>query len=176
MCCLTYPKSDLFLLRPLNPDTVYWESSEGLIPIFDSCLFFYISHIAIEYNPRWLGGAGEIPFQGSCGSEGLIGLAIREATDQLDWAKNLWFVDYRIRRRQGDAFPATKTSRHEFYGDGCRFTEVQEGDANWELPKDRNVFEFLTELFGVVKEYFEDNECRCSSYAPQTGVLAYEEC
>lgn len=26
LCCPTYPKSDLFLLRPLKPDTICWET------------------------------------------------------------------------------------------------------------------------------------------------------
>jgi hypothetical protein len=185
--CLTYPKTDLFLLRPFNGQTVHWTSLWSPVPFFDQAHNFYVSHIAIEYDPRWLGDVNStMDSYDSWASPGTIGCAIRAATDQLDWAENLWFVDYRIRPSPVSGTPSTTTSRYQFHGGGCKFTEVRQDDIGWELDHTRpgNVFRFLEELKEKVDAYFYDMGDRspgwrpsfsCSGRTPNIGVLAYEE-
>jgi hypothetical protein len=186
--CLTYPKTDLFLLRPFNGETVDWEYLWSPVPFFDLAHNFYVGHIAIEYDPGWLGDADSaMDSEVSWASPGTIGCAIRAATDQLDWAENLWFVDYRIRPSpvSGNT-PPTTTSRYHFHGSGCKFTEVRPDDMGWELDHTRpgDVFRFLEELEEKVGEYFDDTggytpgwRPPVPSYGktPNIGVLAYEE-
>ena len=179
--CLTHPKSDLFLLRPFNAETVDWDTLWTPVPIFNPAENFYVSHIAIDYDPGWLGDTGFLHFQDSWASLGTIGYAIRAATNQLEWAENLWFVDYRIRRSPGAL--TTTTSRYQFHGNDCKSTEVRDGDMNWELDHTRDIFKFLEELDEQVDEYFHDvegsspwDQPACHFNAPNVGVLAYEEC
>jgi hypothetical protein len=177
--CLTRADTDLFLLRPFNSDTVEWECVRTPMPIFDRADHFYASHIALDYDPEWLTDGNYLDYWSDWVSPKSIGCAIRAATDQLHWAKKLWFVDYRIRRRP-DALPTT-TGRHQFYGHGCTFTEVREGDADWEVDHSKNIFRFLEELYKQVLEYCDDIEensparASCFDSAPYVCVLAYEE-
>lgn len=136
---------------------------------------FYVSHIAIDYNPQWFED-NDVPswIPRWVDLHGTVGFAIRAATGQLEWAENLWFVDYRIRRR----LPTATSGRRTFYGNGCKFSEVRDGDIKWELDHSENVFKFLEEVA------FEDSRHR-KEYAseddsdtydrPKVGVLAYEE-
>ncbi|KAK4151615.1 hypothetical protein C8A00DRAFT_35707 [Chaetomidium leptoderma] len=191
-CCLTHPRTDLFLLRPFNATTANWEYLDIRVPIFglielEGFHVDYVGHVAIDYDPDWLRGEHrDMPmWQYSWASPGTIGFAIRAATDHLSWAENLWFVDYRIRRRPGGVLP-TAGSRRQFHGNGCKFTEVQKGDAGWELNNldwERDIFDFLEELWDRVNEYFHDHgegspysdEPVSHYHAPNVGVLAYEE-
>jgi hypothetical protein len=95
----------------------------------------------------------------SWSSEGSVGCAIRAATDELRWAENLWFVDYRIQRKP-HALPATTTttSRHQFHGNSCRFTEVREGDTDWNVNSDPDIFMFVYDLNDKVDEYFQNQQ------------------
>ena len=177
-CCLTHPRTDLFFLEPFDAETADWEHLDRSVPIFNTAERFYVGHVAIDYDPGWLGGANFLPSLISWASDGTVGFSIRTAID-LHWAENLWLVDYRIRRKQ-PALPTTP-SRHQFQGNGCRFTEVQEHDAEWELSRTRDVFIFLKELWMQVDEYYReraDSPSRnepVSHDAPEVGILAYEE-
>lgn len=185
-CCLTFPKTDLFHLRPFNAETVEWEHLWSRVPIFDPVESFYVSHIAIDYDPAWLRDPDSQEDLGYW-SPGTVGCAIRAATNQLEWAENLWYVDYRIRRSPVSALSPTSlaTSRYQFHGHGCKFTEVRESDTDWELDHIRDIFEFLHELNDKVDEYGHARNGELSprrsdlSYSgkvPNVGVLAYEEC
>lgn len=189
-CCLTHPRTDLFFLRPFNASTANWESLDVSVPIFGSIelegfAVGYVGHVAIDYDPNWFRGERMPICWNSWASPGTIGFAICAATEDLSWAENLWFVDYRIRRSPGGV-PPPAGSRRQFHGNGCRSTEVQKGDAGWELNNldwDRDIFDFLEELWDRVNDYFlhhgegsPDSEEPVSHYhAPNVGVLAYEE-
>ncbi|KAK4034713.1 hypothetical protein C8A01DRAFT_38817 [Parachaetomium inaequale] len=175
--CLTHPKTDLFLLLPFDGEMVDWEDLGRPVPIFDAVEKFYVGHIALDYDPGWLMEGDYLDPYDSWASPGTIGCVIRAATNQLDWAENLWFVDYRIRRHPGALL--TTTNRHQFHGNGCKFTEVREGDTDWKVNHSKSIFKFLEELVEKV-EYF----CHREGYSPgyvfvygtlDVGILAYEE-
>ncbi len=177
-CCLTHPKTDLFFLRPFNATTADWEGLDSTVHVFDGFQRFRVGHVAIDYDPGWL------PVWGiSWYSDGPAAFAVRAATDHLEWAENLWFVDYRIRRSLGVVQPMME-SRRQFHGNGCKFTEVRDGDAGWELGSARDIFDlFLSDLWDQVDEYFRGRETTPDypphvphDGAPNVGVLAYEEC
>ncbi len=178
-CCLTHPKTDLFFLEPFNAETADWKYLDSSVRMFNRHDLFSVGHVAIDYDPGWLGGADYLPHFDMFASGGTLGFSICTAID-LRWAENLWLVDYRIRRKRA-ACP-TPSSRHQFQGNGCRFTEVQEGDAEWELDATRDVFIFLEELWKQVDEYYREREDSPSTTelithypAPEVGILAYEQ-
>jgi hypothetical protein len=177
--CLTHPKSDLFLLQPFEAETIDWEYLPSSVPIFDYCEGFCVGHIAIAYDPQWLAHGEYLPADAAWFSPGTVGCAIRAATDQLYWAENLWFVDYRIRRRSG--MSRSTASRYRFQGNGCTFTEVREGDMDWELDHTQDVFRFLEELREATRLYLTRNSPSPDGRGgyhvgvPQAGILAYEE-
>ena len=94
-------------------------------------------------------------------------------------------------QRKPHALPATTatTSRHQFHGNGCRFTEVREGDTGWNVDFDPDIFIFVYDLNDKVDEYFQNQQKGVSpiweleslarldreDYAPKVGILAYEE-
>ncbi|KAI1777492.1 hypothetical protein F4818DRAFT_457321 [Hypoxylon cercidicola] len=162
--CLIYPKSDLILLQPYSPDTVYCNYLIRTVPIFDRAIMFYVSHVAIDFDPQWFECDNFLsPYFSVWSSSGTLGFASRAAADDVEWAENLWFVDYRIRRRP-NALPMT-TKRETFNGNGCKFTEVREGDMDWQIDPSRNVFDFLRSLQEAV-----DDHC----LEQQWGILFYE--
>jgi len=168
--CLTYPKSDLYLLQVFNANTLYWRYI-ARIPIFDRVQRFHVSHFALQFDPGWLTtdyGPGGLYW----GTEKPVGCAIQAATDDLDWVDNLWFVDHRIRRRPGA--PSSTAKRHEFWGNGCKFTEVRESDNEWEFSHDNDIWEFLDDLGREAKDWVREI-CGCVENMPSVGVLAYEE-
>ena len=180
--CTTRPKSDLFCLQPSDADTIEWEDLWFSVPIFDPCEGFYVRHIALDYDPEWL-DEYEYRYM-SWGSKGTLGCAIRAATNQFEFAENLWFIDFRIRRRPHDCTVAEDTTefRHQFDGNGCRFTEVRSDDSGWDFDHECNIFDFLDLLSGAVDDYFRECVYR-DSYkdgpvdrfgTPNIGVLAYE--
>jgi hypothetical protein len=182
-CCLTHPRTDLFFLRPFNATTAVWECLYYRVPIFnpEGTWTPCVGHVGIDYDPDWPRQMSDPSSWASWASPGTIGFAIRAATDGLSWAENLWFVDYRIRRSpRGVLSTATAGGRRQFHGDGCRFTEVQKGDAGWELNNPdgtevqkgdagweldsadgdglRDIFDFLKDaLWERVDEYFQDH-------------------
>ncbi len=179
-CCLTYPKTDLFLLRPFNATTTDWRGLDSEVHIFNETQRFHVGHVAINYDPEWY--AQLISGYKSVWSDGAIGWAMRAATDHLEWAENLWFVDYRIRRSPDGVQPMVE-GRRQFHGNGCRLTEVRDGDAGWKLDHDGDVIDFLRELWYEVDDFFRQRETSpdwppdVPHYdAPEVGVLAYEEC
>jgi hypothetical protein len=180
--CLTHPKSDVFLLRPFDAETVAWYSLPFSVPIFNKYMNYSVSHIALDYDPGWLVDGEHLGSDDNWNSLGTIGCVIRAAatSNQAHWAKNLWFVDRRLRRRPGAL--STTTNRHQFHGSGCKLTEVRDGDVDWALDNARDTFRFLGELARKVDEYYEyaarsvELAWANPDHAPGFGVLAYEEC
>lgn len=176
--CLTHPKTDLFLLRPLGASPPIAGETFGS-RLSDPVGNFLVDQIGIDYDPRW---SRTTPEPDEQLSQRTMNFAIRAASDQLLRAKTLWFVDYRIRRRP-DIVPATE-GRHQFYGNGCRFTDVREGDSGWDLDHVGDVFRFVAEQWQLkVDEYFASRnmpadpfpQCRYSPNAmPEVRVLACE--
>ena len=91
--CTTRPRSDLSCLQLWDADTVEWEYLSSSVPIFDVFPGFYVGHIALDYDPKW---SDEL-YCNSWSIKGPLGCAIKAATDQTEWAENLWFIDFRIR-------------------------------------------------------------------------------
>ncbi len=182
-CCSTYPKTDVFFLRLFNPTTIDWKFLWSTVPIFQHEEGFFANHIALDYDPSWFKEGKFLPSEVSWEGPGTIGSAITAAA-AARWAEILWFVDARIKRSPKTALSTTE-GRHQFYGDGCRFTEVREGDQGWELDNNADVFRFLVELWWKVDDYLRDEEpgdgSPCSDgpvlhyRTPVVGVLAYEE-
>ncbi|KAI1496773.1 hypothetical protein F5X99DRAFT_421842 [Biscogniauxia marginata] len=93
-----------------------------------------LGHVALEYDPAW-----KIPWIDDYHEvEGPHRCFMDAASDRLPWVENLWFIDYRI----------------QFYGNSCKFVEVQSGDSSWKLDGDPYIFTFLREMDYFVTEYF----------------------
>ncbi|KAI9709711.1 MAG: hypothetical protein M1820_003113 [Bogoriella megaspora] len=181
--CTTYPRRDLFCLQPSNASTVDWGDLPYSVPIFNSFNGYYTEHIALNYDPEWSHEIMDCDTHWA--NEGTLACAIRAATDQTDWAENLWFIDYRIRRRPNRCTAVWRTTefRHQFHGNGCRFTEVQSGDPEWKIDRECDIFHFLDNLDELVSEYMrrcvyvdgsDDGRPVSHDGAPSVGVLAYE--
>lgn len=88
------PKTDLFCLRPFNPDSISWNGFTDRLPIFR----IRIGHLAMEYDP-FLG----IRMRGlsSHPQDGILRYVHDAATYMQCVASKLWFIDNRLRRRPG---------------------------------------------------------------------------
>lgn len=116
--CLTYPTTDLFFLQPYDlqrfdwddvkgfPMTSYTESLEDDRKSVENDAV----HIALDYDLTSGDWDWDNP-RDEC--------VIRAAADGLYFTKKLWFVDYSLRRR---ARVRPTLDRHQFHGNGCRFT------------------------------------------------------
>lgn len=116
------PKTDLFCLQPFfGPDKVMcWRDFEQNVPVFNK----HGSpkpHIALEFDPDWINQvAVDDDTSYYDASEAF-------ATEALhNWARNLWFIDYRIRRnlKAGPWDASFFNSNIRFQGRGCQYIEV----------------------------------------------------
>ncbi|RYP11641.1 hypothetical protein DL767_011118 [Monosporascus sp. MG133] len=139
------PELDLFVFQPYDFDTLddWWHF--GLF-----ALIFgkpHVGHIALEYDPKW---ASDLKSEvgSSCYAKGALGCVSRATTNENSWVENLWFIDYRIRRRPEESLLVDK--RHIFHGAGCRYVEVQSYDPGWDWNQryePDNVFSFDLDLY-----------------------------
>jgi hypothetical protein len=186
--CLTYPKTDLFLLRPLDPGTFDWEYIYGF-PFYNRTKSSENDavHIALECDivDTWSRhGPGAT-------------LAIEAVAGGLPYTDKLWFVDYSLRRRQRAGIPPPQ-NRYEFHGNGCILTEVRDGDRGWyrdwnsradkregEAPVSGDCFlwnleyevmDLLNRVERPSPEYTTMFDHRIECHQPDVGILAYEEC
>ena len=169
--CLTYPRTDLFFLRPLNAD---WDLMYGLpFSIGNRGVDYPVNHIALASDivPSTWDGPGT-----EC--------AAQLAAGKLWWLKNLWFVNYSLQRKVG--VPPTP-ERRQFHGHDCVFTEVVDGDMDWCDRSGGHVdlYSFLYSLELEVIEILDDEDhpspnyvvwdARNIGFKPRVGFLAYEE-
>ena len=180
--CFTYPKMDLFLLRPLDPRTLEWKSVLGF-PFYNrtESLMNDAVHIALDF--QLIGGVWDTP-RAKCAMKALHG--------GLYSPDRVWFVDHSLRRRVGIS-PAR--NRHQFHGIGCIFTEVRNGDMgwyhSWNFGEDKgeakgvSVDGFLRDLEDRVTEVLDSGELVPPEFphlnhhylfnSRTVGILAYEE-
>ncbi|KAI5861648.1 hypothetical protein GGS23DRAFT_575989 [Durotheca rogersii] len=172
-----YPRSDLLCIQPFNFDTINWAD----IHCNNSTVigaFVGVHHMALEFDPTWGDPLrGPPPCLDKTGPLRCIATAVSFETH---WVNNLWFIDYRIRRRPGSTL---NEKRHVFYANSCRYVQVRETDTDWELATEPDIFEFLVDLNESLEEYFavyyfaeeERPETNCPRWGqPVIGVLACE--
>ncbi|KAI6086275.1 hypothetical protein F4821DRAFT_131710 [Hypoxylon rubiginosum] len=131
----------------------------------------YIENIALEFDPTW-----ESPvhndFKDLYEDEGFRDSPRSDAEKRvhalinaMDNMRNLWFIDYRIRRsRDPSRRRGIRDDRAVFYGNGCRFVEVRPKDSEWEFedgiplsPRGRNVFGFI-DRFEHAADFYKNYE------------------
>ncbi|KAI1504880.1 hypothetical protein F5X99DRAFT_431944 [Biscogniauxia marginata] len=171
-----YPNSDLLCIQPFNFDTIRWPEVDRTTPTVIGG--YTVRHMALEFDPTWGSPSSSVP---PCFDEtGPLRCIATAASFDTYWIKNLWFIDYRIRRRSGSTL---NEKRHVFYANSCRYVEVKETDTDWELATEPDIFEFLFDLDESLEEYFADNflsrdespVLRCPRWSqPEIRVLACE--
>lgn len=147
---LLFPGRDLICLQPrtargvmtLNfPMFSFSSISERRVTLGDGTIWGFqtpLGNVALEFDPSWArrgasnGGGPETIFQWF--QRSLWALNI----DGLQWIRRFWFIDYRIRRRQG----ASRLGHdvQQFHGNGCKFVEVKPDDKDWERLVDGDIF------------------------------------
>ncbi|RYP07841.1 hypothetical protein DL765_008994 [Monosporascus sp. GIB2] len=95
-CFRVKPELDLFVVQPYDFDTLDHWGNFGLFAfIFGTP---HAGHIALEYDRKWASDL-EAEIGSSCYAKGALGCVSRATTNEASWVENLWFIDYRIRRR-----------------------------------------------------------------------------
>lgn len=129
--CLAFsPVKDLFCLHPVDFDTVCWDSSPFYLP---PSVGQQTNHIAFEFDPNWINefDKGTSYWNGGAGALACI---MQAAMGQLQWARRLWLIDYRIRQRSQAIY--TEDGRHIFEGLRCKLFEVMEYEDGWKEVDD----------------------------------------
>ncbi|RYP76641.1 hypothetical protein DL769_003601 [Monosporascus sp. CRB-8-3] len=163
------PELDLFVVQPYDFETLddWWHF--GLFAyIFGR---HHVGHMALEYDPKWASDL-KAEIGSSCYAKGALGCVSRATTNETSWVENLWFIDYRIRRRPEESLPVDK--RRIFYGVGCRYIEVQQYDPGWDwnlYAGPGNVFTFDLDLYEDLREYYKLEGFK---WGPIIGILACE--
>lgn len=123
------------------------------------CSGFGIKHVGLELDPGWITHFDEhksygYDFEPGNGPAGLQ-CAAQAATDRLFWTDNLWLIDYRTRLEPGVTY--TNRERFVFFGLGCRFIEVKDGDDTWRMADSRDVKKPYRQIEDEDQAYTESN-------------------
>lgn len=126
----------------VSPHDLICVKPDDLVRVFvtnqttTSCYCQGSEHVALEFDPVWAGRflcedlswpMGEL-IETYHPNSGILSAHLR--------LQRLWLIDYRLKRRfSGKGYESKQTpqNRAVFYGNGCRFVEVRQGDSGWEL-------------------------------------------
>jgi hypothetical protein len=138
-----YPNADLIILQPFDYETLDWDGFLYDIPFFNPDWGYHPRNIAFEFDPEWDFNyplRHESPYSESPSLNSVFKFLLRYRCRDI----NIWFIDYRLRRRPGSTSTDRFTKRRQvFHASNRHFIEVcdnmewmSEKDSEWTIDWD----------------------------------------